>query len=65
MEEKRTLKDKYVYILVNDFPRLLRAGETVESIANITFSEDKLFADIQISVYQDFKKAADAIEKVI
>ncbi|WP_454783338.1 hypothetical protein [Legionella sp. WA2022007384] len=64
MEEKRTLKDKYVYVLVNDFPGLLRAGETLESIANITFSEDKLFADTQVSVYQDFKKAADASRKL-
>ncbi|QMT59164.1 hypothetical protein HBNCFIEN_00525 [Legionella sp. PC997] len=64
MEEKSILKHKYVYVLVNDFPRLLRAGETLESIAHITFTEHQSISETPVKTYPDFKKAAYASKKL-
>ncbi|AWN74828.1 hypothetical protein LEAN103870_10620 [Legionella anisa] len=64
MEEKGARNDKYVYVLVNDFPKLLRAGESLERIAIITFSENQAISGIPVMVYQDFKSAADASRRL-
>ncbi|WP_392537952.1 hypothetical protein [Legionella sp. 227] len=64
MQEKSTLKEQYVYVLVNDFPGLLRVSATLESIANITFAENKLISETHVRAYQDFKRAAFASKKL-
>lgn len=64
MEAKSTIKDKYVYVLINDFPRMLRTGETIESIANFAYSEDAEILGNRVTVYPDFKSAADASRKL-
>lgn len=64
MEAKDTLKDKYIYVLISDFPRLLRSGATLESIANSTFSVSAFISSDTVKYYQDFKSAAEASGKL-